>query len=100
MAEEGRGHHHDVGTDHEPLDHVGPDMDAGGRGERHAGTELRPQDGDPADRQAQLGRLAQLEARHDLQCLEVEVRLVEAVEQHQPSAPAATAAAAKLANAV
>ena len=37
--------------------------------------------------QAQLPRLAQLDAGHDLQRLEVEVGLVEAVEQHQPVGP-------------
>ena len=68
----------------ERLDHVGagwrPDVAAS----ETSRTELRSQDGDPAHRQAHLPGLAQLEPRHDLERLEVEVGLVEAVEQHEP----------------
>ncbi len=41
------------------------------------------EDRDPAQRQAQVVRVAQRQARHNLQHLQVQVRLVEAVEQHQ-----------------
>ena len=54
------------------------------RRQRDVRAELWPQDGDPAQRQPQLPRLAQLDAGHDVERLEVEVGLVEAVEQHQP----------------
>ena len=66
-----------------PLTTSRPGVDAGGRRQGHVGTQLRPQDRDPAHRQAHLPRLAQLEPRHDVQRVEVEVRLVEAIEQHE-----------------
>ena len=59
-------------------------VDAGGGGQRDGGAELRPQDGDPAQGQPQLPGLAQLDPGDDVERLEVEVGLVEAVEQHQP----------------
>ena len=46
--------------------------------------ELGPQDGDPAQRQAQLPGAAELDAVDHLERLEVEVGLVEAVEQDEP----------------
>ena len=42
------------------------------------------QDRDPEQRQADLLGPAQLQGRRDLQRLEIEVGLVEAVEQHEP----------------
>ena len=64
-----------------------PAVDAGGGGDRDAGAELRAEDGDPSQRQSQLAGLAQLDAIHDLERVEVEVGLIEAVEQHEPVGP-------------
>ena len=90
--------HGDVGADHERLDDVGAGVHAGRGGQRHVGAELGPQDGDPPQRQAQLPRLAELDAGHDVERVEVEVGLVEAVEQHQSvGAGVDDRAAAKLA---
>ena len=47
------------------------------------GSEHGAQDRDPAQRQAQLPRLAQVDPRHHVAGLEVEVGLVEAVEEHE-----------------
>ena len=49
-----------------------------------AGPQLRSQDADPAQRQPQLPRAAQLDAVDHLERLQVQVRLVEAVEQDEP----------------
>ena len=84
MAEHRRRHHGDVGTDHERFDDVGAAVDAGGGGDRDVGAELRAQDGDPSQGQSQLAGLAQLDAIHDLERVEIEVGLVEAVEEHEP----------------
>ena len=64
------------------LDHVGGGVDAGRGGQR--GRDLLVEDRDPAQRQPQLLRGGQDQARGDLQGLQVQVGLVEAVEQHQP----------------
>ena len=93
-----RGHRH-VRTDHQRLDHVRAGRDAGGGRDGHARAQLRAQDGDPAHRQPQLPGLAQVHLRHHVERVEVEVRLVEAVEQHQAVAPAPTTCAANAANA-
>ena len=42
------------------------------------------QDRDPAQGETQLGRGAQVQAVDDFEFVEIEIRLVEAVEQHQP----------------
>ena len=57
-------------------------MDAGAGGQGR--WQLAVEDADPAQRQAQLRRVAQVEGGGDLQGLGVDVGLVEAVEQHQP----------------
>ena len=50
---------------------------------RQRNPHRRRDDGEPAQAQEQLGRVGQLQRRFRLQVLHVDVRLVEAVEEHQ-----------------
>ena len=84
VAQQRRGHHRGIGADHQRLDDVGAGGDAGRRGQRDGGSELGPQDGDPAQGEPQLPRTAQLDAGDDVEGVDVEVGLVEAIEQHEP----------------
>ena len=82
-AKQRRCHGHDVRADHEGLHRVLTVVDARGRGDAHARSELRPEDGRPAQRQAQLRGVAEGHLRHHRQLVEVDVGLVEAVEEHE-----------------
>ena len=64
------------------LEHILGGMHAAGQ--REVSMDLAVQDGDPAQRQTQLGGGAQIKAVDDFQLFQVEVGLVEAVEEHQP----------------
>ncbi len=63
------------------LQHVGGIVHAAGDGD--VGLDLVIEDRDPVQAQAQLVRAAEDQVRHDLQLLEVEVGLIEAVEDHE-----------------
>ena len=67
------------------LQHVGRRVDAAGHGQ--VGLDPAVEDGDPVQAQQQFVRRAQAQGRPDLQQAQVEVRLVEAVEQHQGVGP-------------
>ena len=62
-----------------------PGVDPRGGRQRDAGRQLRPQDGDPAQRQTAGPRSWHSSIAVDhVERLEIEVRLVEAVEEHEP----------------
>ena len=96
-AQQRRRHHGGIGADHQRFDDVGTGGDAGRGGQRDGGPELRPQDGDPPQREPKLPLVAQLDAGDDVEGVEVEVGLVEAVEQHEPVGAGSSTLAAKLA---
>ena len=52
-------------------------------GDGEIGPDVTVEDGDPVQPHQQLVRARQREVRHDLEVLQIEVRQVEAVEQHQ-----------------
>ena len=65
-------------------------------GHCQVGLQVVEQDRHPVQPQQQFLRRAQLQPRLDLQRLQVEVRLVKAVEQHQPGRPRRLQLAGKL----
>ena len=81
MRQERRRHHRHVRTGHQRLEHIFVRVHAAGH--REVGLDRLVEYGDPAQAQAQLVRIAQLQVRHDSQIFQVDVRLVEAVEQHE-----------------
>ena len=84
---------------HHRLQHVLRGVDASG--DRQVGPDVTVEDRDPVQPHEQLVRARQGQARHDLELLEVEVRQVEAVEEHQPvGARRRPSARARLASAV
>ena len=66
---------------HHGLDHVGGAVDAAG--ERQVGLDVAVQHRDPVQPQQQLVRIAEDQVGHHFQRFQIEIRLVEAVEQHQ-----------------
>jgi hypothetical protein len=82
VMEQGRGRHRHVGACEQHLHDVVDPVDPG-RGSERA-LDLSGEDGDPAEREAQLRRAAEVERGLDVEHVQVDVRLVEAVEEHQP----------------
>ena len=82
MLEQRGGHHGDLGARHHRLQHVLRGVDAAG--DRQVGPDVAVEDRDPVQAQEQLVAGSTGSAWRHLQLVEVEVRLVEAVEEHQP----------------
>ena len=81
-AQELGGAHHDVCAGQQPLGQVGTGGHPRCQGER-GGWQQRTEDRDPAQGQPHLARVRQLQARRHVERLEIEVRLVEAVEEDE-----------------
>jgi len=79
--QQGRDHLDGMGAGHDGLDRVDGAVDAAGHGKRHA--DLPREDRDPPQAQQELGRIGESRARNDLEALDVDVRLVEAVEEDE-----------------
>ena len=81
MLEQDRDELHGVGAGEQGFHGVGRGVDAPGHGERAA--QQGREDGEPAQAQQQFVGVGQLQLRLDLDLLEVDVRLVKAVEEHE-----------------
>ena len=82
VAHQRRAQHGDVGSDHEQLDDIFRVVDAAGGGQ--AGLDAAKENSDPGQRQAQRLRRAQQNVGSDFQFFQIDVRLIEAIEEHQP----------------
>ena len=84
-AQQDAGDHHRVRAGQDQLERVHGRVGAAGgpQGE----VRRRAQDRRPPQGQAHLGRVAQLQARHDVERLQVDVRLEEPVEEHHAGRP-------------
>ena len=74
-------HHRNAGTRHHRFEDVFGGMDAAG--ERQVCLDASIQDGDPAERQAQVIGITQNEVRNDFEGFKVDIGLVEAVKEYQ-----------------
>ena len=83
LSQERGRHHHDVGAREQFLGDVRARVDSGACRQGNLGAQLGSEDRDPTEREPQFPRLAQLEAVDHTKGLEVQVRLVEAVEQNE-----------------
>ena len=81
VAQQRRHHLHRVGARHHRLEGVEAGVDAAAGRER--GPHAAVQDREPAQPEQQLGGVGEVERRHDLERLGVDVGLVEAVEEDE-----------------
>ena len=87
VAQDRGGHHDHVGANGERLHGISSAMDPRGCCQAARRTQLRPEDRQPPERQAQLRGVGERDPGRHVERVQVNVRLVEAVEQHQAVRP-------------